>query len=67
MSKETITVKTSGDFMLQDPTSRAEIQAYGVHTVPKTAWIENQIAFGRLQVVEAKVKADQPAVEKAKK
>ena len=66
MSKDTITVKTTGAFMLQDPTSRAEVQAYGVHEVPKTAWIENQIAFGKLEVVAQKAKPE-PEAEKVKK
>jgi hypothetical protein len=47
MSK--ISVETTGNFMLLDPTSGDIIEAYGHSNVEQTSWIENQILIGRLK------------------
>jgi hypothetical protein len=69
--KKTITVKTSGDFMLQDPTTGDEIQSYGTSTVEHSNWIDEQLEKGTLMKsgqTEAKkpeAKDDEPVRAKA--
>ncbi len=43
-----IKVSTTGDFMMQDPTTGEEIQAYGESEVTRSAWVEQQIVEGKL-------------------
>jgi len=46
----TIKVSTPGDFMMQDPTTGEVVEAYGESTVTRTAWVDEQIAAGKLAV-----------------
>lgn len=61
MSDNKITVSTTGDFMLQDPSNGSVVEAYGTSTVENTAWVQQQIARGTLSTKE-KGKVD-PAPE----
>lgn len=46
-----IVVETTGDFMLQDITNGAPIEAEGSTEVEKTGFVESQIELGRLKEV----------------
>jgi len=58
VAEDKIEVSTTGDFMMQDPTSGDEVQAYGTSTVTRTAWVEQQIAAGKLSS-DTKVEAEE--------
>jgi hypothetical protein len=46
-----ITVQTTGNFMLVDPTNRCEIAARGPSTVPHTAFVTERIELGQLEII----------------
>lgn len=54
---EKIKVSTKGDYMMQDPTTGEVVEAYGESEVIRSAWIEQQIAEGKL-VSDTKIDKD---------
>lgn len=58
-----ITVETTGEFMMQDPTTGEEVEAYGTSQVTRSAWIEQQIENGKLKSAGHKAASKDEAEE----
>ena len=58
----TITVETTGDFMLLDPLTQEIVSAHGSSTVPMSQFIADKLTSGDLRAIE-----DAPAEPAAKK
>lgn len=60
-----ITVETTGDFMLQDITNGAVIEAEGATEVEKTSFIDVHIERGHLKEVSGKGKQAETTTDEA--